>query len=575
MKKIGIIMLLFSSLFIASCEENEFAPFTPQDELSDASWILSLSKNADDPYNVNIDTFMSFFDLSIGEVSHEWIIEDGNNYLKEGYKSTDSLPLFINTNVGASITEKKAHVFFRNKGLNTVTLLNKFENPVKLNFSEDYLNSDNIEANLYEENGLYVVDTKFIFDVYGKLKPAFKVLQDGVEILSITEEDMPSIDDMSTWPEIEVEAAAGLTFVDLTTDDRPNSRQWLFADGVPSQTNQEEAFIKFFRLGTYTGSFRSMRVAPLPTDSETKLVPLKIKVIQSSLPFVFDGLLTEDESEKISFRVTGEVDPFSGEEDKFTVHVTNAATGFDQVIPVQNAHVKSDNGTFIELNLSQPIYNSDVITVSYSGGGGIMSTDERALAAFDAKPVVMHIGNNILKSGGWATYAQGGGSLNRAFLTPNGLYWVGANGTVDDPNWSWSNERAFDGDSSLKFSVDGLSKPFQIFSYGLGNIDNIPAGTYAVSYMVYLEPDNNLDMFRTFGDIVPEFAQVWNFPVDSGGDTIKGEWVKVQNIITVPAITTKLKITLNINPADNPNAGSTRQTMFLDDFSLKEVEVRP
>ena len=142
-----------------------------------------------------------------------------------------------------------------------------------------------------QEGNLWVIDTTFNFDVFATIKPAFKVLQNGTEILNVTEDNMPSINDIDTWPTVDVEAATTLTFVDMTTVGRPNARSWRYADGTPTQTGGETANVKFYRLGTFTGEVRSFRTAPNPTANVTKLIPIKVNVIPSSQPFVFSGCL--------------------------------------------------------------------------------------------------------------------------------------------------------------------------------------------------------------------------------------------------------------------------------------------
>ena len=557
-----------------NCTEDEYVDYSAPDELSDISWIVSINTLAQNPYNLISDTSLSFFDLSQGDVSHQWIIEEGNYYLEEGFTANDSLDLFIDEDKGLTINNDKAHVLFKNSGLNTVTLLNKFNNPVNLNFSEEYLNSENIDVTQYEEGGMHVVDAKFIFDVYGELKPAFKVYQDGNEILHVTEEDMPSEDDMDSWPEVEVEAGAGLTFVDLTTEDRPNNRQWLFEDGVPSSTNQEEALIKFFSLGTFTGSMRSMRLAPLPNADATKLIPLKVKVIPSSQPFVYDGNLKEDENQKISFRVAGEVSPFSGQEGNFTVHVTNNTSGFDMNIPVQNAQVKPDNATHIELTLSQPIYNTDQITISYSGGG-ITSTDTRVLEDFGpVGPVQMHFGSNILPTNGWGSFEPAGGGVNNAYASNQ--YFIPAgngNGQFGDLIWERVTSPApvFDGDASMQFKLPDVSIPLvNLFGFSFAKPNGISAGTYRISYYVYKESGTTLNAFRMeFGNPITD-NKVFDI-----SNINTNEWVKVSQTITFPNdLAVNYRTTLKIIAADNPGV-SGAQLLYFDDLQLIELEQRP
>ncbi|UMB61693.1 hypothetical protein MHL31_05680 [Lutibacter sp. A80] len=566
MKNIRIISFFISLLILVSCEEEEYVDYTPVDELSDVSWIISLQKFTQNPFNIEEDSFMSFFDLSVGASSHQWIIEDGNAFLNEGFKKGDSLPLFINSEAGLTTTDVKAHVIFRKSGVNKVRLLNKFPEPVSYKSSAGTLNSK-------KEGDFWVIDTTFTFDVFANLKPAFKVLQNNVEVLSITEDQLTSIENEASWPTVEVEAGATLTFIDQTTTGRANGRNWAIPSGIPASSNLDTVTVKFFKLGTYNaGVFKALRATPYPTASVEKTIPLKINVIPSSQPFKINGAIKEDVNEKISFQVTGEIVPFTDQEDKFVVHVKNTAAGFDQTIPVLKASVNSTDATYIDLTLSEKIYNSDVVTVAYNGGE-IESTDTRQLASFPATNVQMYIGGNILKSNSWSGYEIGlDGDLARAFSGPNGAFWVGAplNGSADNPIWSRTTEKAYEGNASMKFNVDGITKAYQLHTFGLGTIDMIPAGTYKISFMVYLEAGNTMEKFWTWGGEVPELApEAWNLD-----GLPREQWIKIEHIVTLSEINSKKKVTLVINPPSNPNSSTGQQTMYFDNFSFVEVEVR-
>lgn len=566
MKNIKIIsFLLLGLLLLVNCDgEDSYADYTAPDEFSDVTWLISLEKFTEDPYSINAGTFMSFMDLSQGAVSHEWIIQEGNYFLNDGFSKNDSLPLFINYDDGTLINRGKANVYFLNNGYNTVRLYNKFKEPVSYKSSAGTFNA-------VQEGDLWVIDTTFTFDVYADLEPAFTVLQDDVEILKINAEDMPSIDDEASWPSVDVEAGSTLTLVDNTTIGRPNARQWVAPNGILGAAGKDTTVVKFFKLGLFdVGSLKSQRVKPLPVKDATKLIPLKANVIPSSQPFVFDGNLTESEAEKITFRVTGEVEAFSGQEDKFTVHVINEAVGFDQNIQVQSARVDPTNATLIELTLSGEIYNSDVITVSYNGTE-IESTDTRVLQPFESKNVQMFYTNNILAANSWSGFEPSVTQLNRAYAGPNGAFWVGPNGTADDPFWSRTEEKVYEGSASMRFSVDGIGKNYQLHTFGLGTIDKIPAGTYKVSFMVYLEPGNTMGGFYTWGDQPTIAGELWDV-----SSLAQGKWLKMEKTFTTnTAINAKKKVSVVVNTTANPDAATGRQTMYLDNLSFIELEVRP
>ena len=572
MKNIKILSFLLGLLLLVSCNEAEYKDYTAPDELSDVSWLIGLNRFAQNPTWINQDSGLSFFDLSQGAVSHEWSIEQGNNFLKEGFNAnTDTLVNFIDETKGLSTDDLKAHILFRNSGINKVRLLNKFKEPVT------YRSSTGIKTSV-KEGDLYVLDTTFVFDVYAHLQPALRVLQNGTEVLSVMAEDMPDIADESTWPVVNVEAATSLTFEDLTTIGRPNGRSWLSPDGVPSQTGGTSAEIKFYKLGTFNaGTLRSIRFNELPAQTIEKLIPLKVNVIQSSQPFVFDNALTEDENEKISFRVNGEIAPFSGQLSNFTVNVKNTAAGFDKNVAVAAVGPKDGDATFMELTLSEPIYNSDVVTISYNSTGGIKSADDRILESFADKIVQMHFGNNILPAKSHASFEDFNAGWNRAFARD---YFIGANNrrgtTPETYHYERVTEKFFAGDggiASMKYSTLA-SNPVpnaNLWSFGLGKPTAIPAGTYRMSYMIWIDAATTLKTFRTEWNKPAFSRQLWNIE-----NVEKGKWVRIFNEFTTGEITPSDNVRFTFRPHILENAGVTGpQLLWIDDFQLVEIEVRP
>jgi len=583
MKNKKIIIFLLSLLALWGCNQDDYADFTAPDEFSDVSWLVSLdrSRNPAERYDINADTFMSFLNLAQNAVSTEWKIEEGNFFLKEGFKSNDSLVKYIDTDAGLSKISGKAHVFFRKSGLNTVTLINKFKTPVKTNISTN--DATHVKIETYEENGLFVVKTEFIFDVYATIQPSFSVLKDGIEILKVTEADLPSLTKSDSWPTIEIEAATSLTFVDNTIVGRTNSRTWKTPDGVPGLSNLKTSIVKFYRLGTFNaGSLTAARINTLPKAAVEKLIPLKIKVIKSKQAFVYDGALTEDASHKISFRVNGEVSPFTGAEGSFTVNVKNEGkgSGFSLNIPVQSARVNAGDAIFIDLILAAPIYNSDVVTVSYNGNGNIKSADDRLLAAFNPSIVKMFFGASVLPGNSHPGFEIPGGNLTNAnatseFFVPGGgaIGSGSGNGQFGDLVWQRDESKSYTGFASMRYKIPNVANiPIvNLFGFFLSDGPNgVPAGTYKVSYWVFIEPGTTLKGFRIeFGNPITDI-KIFNI-----ASVEKGKWVEVSNVITFPnALSGNTRTTLRILTDDNPGV-SGAQLMYFDDLSLVPIQVRP
>ena len=587
MKNIKLLLLSLSSLFIVSCGE-EYADYTaPQDNFEDVSWLAGLNPlvGADSQFSLNADSSISFFNLAQGANSSQWILQEGNHFLNEGFTQNDSLPLFIDSNLGTTSTNDKAHVLFRTPGENKVTLINTFDTEVTSNMSDTY--EDYVKEEMTQENGEYTYKVEFVFDIYDYLNPAFTVEKEGTTVLTITESDNPSLADQANWDVVEVEAATGLTFIDNSTQGRPNGGTWFVADGVPSRASAAQPVnINFYKLGTFNvGSFRSLRVAPLPTSNREKLIPLKVKVVQSTQPFNFDGVLTEDENELISFRVNGELTPFSEKEGNFSARVTNP-NGFDQVVPVESVRVNDENPIFMQVKLSQPIYNSDTVELSYDGNGAITSADNRVLQAFGPEVVAMHYGNSILPANSLASFEPSGGNHTNAFATNK--YWMpgggGATGNwrygAGNEIWARSEFRAYAGGASMKYEIPAEATELhtlQLYGFGLADgPDGIPAGTYRVFHWIYVEPQTTINEL-TFG-----FGPNQNYAKFDISSIAKGQWVRVRasnDLVIASDLTGASGGAKRNNTAILPggnNAGvSGEQVLYIDELEFIEVEVRP
>lgn len=599
MKKIILKVILLNLLFLASCSE-DYVDYNAPDQVSDFTWVVGLDQNKsrENALKININTHLSFIDLSLGYQEHKWEIEEHNRFLKAGFKNQDSLkPYILNDNT--VITDAKAHVLFQKPGINTVHLYNTYNQAVSRKTSLGTLTSKEVD-------GVHVIDTIFEVDVYGHIKPTFKIHTNsgdgsGEELINVATDntvtvnetiagdifEVPStevsLDDKSTWPTIEVNVAGSLIYEDFTHIEalgRSNNRRWINENSNPSTSNGEKQIIKFFRLGTFeAGTITANRVNNAteipPTAEAIASIPLMIKVIASNEnPLVVNGQIRETQDEKLRIQLTGEVENLTDKEGFFTVNVTNGA--FAQQIPVKKITIDADNPTFIELALTAPIYSSDNITVDYAGGN-IQSVDGRTLADF-SQPVVSFLGASILTTNSWSGYEEGNTSHAHGYVGvvagPNSHFWVGGpqNGDAGNPLWSRSTIYKFRGDGSLKFNVEGgfPRGNLQMHQYGLGLVDKVPAGTYEISYMVYKEAGCELDQFQTWA-AVSALSGAWDL---SGVAT--ETWTKVtrQVVLTAP-IEAKSKFTLVFPRGTNPNAQSGKHTMYFDEFSMIPLEVRP
>lgn len=535
---------------------------------------------------LNKGDFMAFRDLSQGALSHKWIIEEGDHFLKNGFAKGDSLDLFIDETKGYETTDATISVLFNKAGLRKVRLLNTFKDSVSFNGTTPIPS--------VKVGDVWVMDYTFLVDVYAPNEPAFKVFQlveddngnviEEREILNITEADMPSEEESDTWDEVEVEVGGRLKFVDMTTIDRPSGRTWTIMNNTNATKSADSAAVIYFNklgfetdaLGTFT-SIRSTAEGKIPGSTVSKLIPLKVKVIPSTKPFYFAGNLKESADEVISFNVSGEAAAFTGQEGAFTVHVTNE-NGFNQNISVASVSTKTGDATTIQLVLSAPIYGSDEVTVSYNATvGTITSKDSRVLRSFGPEKVAMHsAGTNILVGSAIHGFEQADPAINNAYSY---RYFIGAANA--DGRWQRTEELAASGIASMRYS--GIIENRLLYNMGIADDATIPAGTYIISHKIFIAEGSDLKAIYTdVSNKVDNWAAFWNNVWDVS-DLPRGEWVTISTKATLtkdiisraPATTgSTSRYTFYVRTADNPGVTGA-QTFYLDDMSMVPLEVRP
>jgi hypothetical protein len=553
MKKIILISILMLAFFV-SCEKDEYK--TPYGDFSSFKWFTTNGfQNTD--YVIALDDYISFSDVSQNAVSHSWSIPAGTSLLNSEFTENDSIytPFIIGN--GALTTNKKLiNVLFREPGIKEVILKNVFRDSV---------------ANAVPEGENWRVEETFTITVFDNIKPAFKVMKGDIEVLNVTANDLPNAADAASWPTVTLEAGEKLTYVDLTTIGEPDARTWNFKGGAIAMSGAASVNVFYNGLGNFlAGSINSKRTdASKPDGEATKLIPLKIEVIPSTQPFVINGTISENVSEVISFNVTGEIGTLTGEEGNFVVNVVNTVAGFDQNIPVQSVTINGSDATQIDLTLSAPIYNTDVITVTYTAGN-IVSVDTRVLESFGPKSVEMFV-EGVLNSETLGYEVPWDGTGNQ-FTKANTEGYVAVHNADNaaGPLYYWRDESmAFDGNSSMKFETPDTGIPnnarLRAFVFVDLNGATIPAGTYLPIVWVYMEVGN------TMTDIQYNFQNgpVLNFDLST---TTRGEWVRVElPLETTPGVDSG-RIDLNIRNTNQNDAQV--QKMWIDKFDLLIAEPR-
>ncbi len=550
MKKVIYSILMGLIALFVGCNGDDYeAPFG---DFSSLRWTTSQGFESSD-YVLALGDYIGFIDVSRNAIEHSWRIPEGTKLLNNDFTENDSIySEFVVQNGPLSYEEKLMNVQFTEPGIKEVVLRNVFRDSVK-------------ESTFV--GGQWVVEKTFTVKVFDDIEPAFKVMKGDEEILNVSEVDMPNEADSASWPTVTIEAGEELTYIDMTTIGEPDTRVWTFNNGNIDTNNKESVGVLYNRLGNFTaGSITSKRGSDDAPDGEAvKLIPLNIKVIPSSKPFVISSNLTEDISDMISFKVNGEVGSIAeGEENNFTVNVVNTVAGFNQNIPVSSVAINADDASQIDLTLSAPIYNSDEITITYTTGN-IQSVDTRTLESFGPEAVEIFF-DNILDSD-WAGYEVSDSDFKNAFAAG---YNVGnANGDDSDQIYARTESIAASGIASMSFTnVTTNTRLKGTITYANGATG--VAGSYRVSIKVFIDPSSTLLAFNT----------IFKYPSNSDNVTLtwdlmgvaKGQWVELSQEAN---LTMDMSDEYHIRVRPNTNSGVTgEQIIYFDDNSFALIEPR-
>ncbi|GAA4231595.1 hypothetical protein GCM10022291_04410 [Postechiella marina] len=580
------VMLLGVFAFTTSCSEDEFSLYGDSlDNNSDFSsfkWYTSGTKTTarESEKQINLNTYVAFYDVSRNPLTHIWNIPNSANLLNTEFTESDSIyDKFIIS--GKSSQEDLVNVHFPEPGVHEVILSNTFKDSVT-----DAVKSGNE----------WVVNKVFTIDVFADPNPTGKVYRQNFitdpdnptgptildednpfsEFLTISESDNPQEGDVDSWQEISIEAGETLRFEDLSITNeigRVDGVKWYLDGGKPETSGKEIADITYNKLGDYTAWFESKRSAEAgPVRSVSKLIPLKIKVTKSSKPFKFNGGLKIDENGVISFSVTGEAVKALNQESKFKVHVVNTEAGFDGDIAVSSVSISTDDATVLELKLAEPVYNSDVVTVSYIGGAidedRITSVDERYLEDFADENLKMFFGG-IMDLGQYTGYERVWGGSGNQFKKANSEGFWGQHNANKETGivYYWRDTaQKYEGNSAMKFETSSSGIPALARLQGNKNFSAVEEGSYIPSVWVFLDPANTMKTIQY--NYTTNVDATFNFDIST---VARGKWVQVTlPIIELPNIDNGGgRLDINITNVGQDDA--IVQLMWLDNFDLLKV----
>lgn len=520
---IKIATVLLAVVFMA-CEEDYIAPT----DFSDVGWYTTEFRKDSAQWSAGVNSYVSFSDLSVNAIDHTWIIPEGAFFLKGTITRKDTIYTDLIVNPGETETDDKTiHVLFTEPGQQFVTLRNIFKDSVA------FRGLDTVAA-VKQADGRWLYEKQFMVDVYDSIKAEGKIFYKGAEI--------PLSEDT-----LVIEAGESIDFVDVSTQGRPNERSWSVAG---KNSGDSIATVTFTRLGVYSAALRSSRSGEnIPGGSDFLRIPNPIKVIPSSLPFEQIGTITEREDETIVMSFNGEFEDFGGQESYFTVNVEAVGD-----VAVKKVEKNPADGSQLFLTLTEPIYQNDNITVSYSGGN-LMSIDTRSLESFSNEPVEMYQNPNL--AGPDSGFEVGGAGGTAGWEAT----W-NSNGTTE-----YTTEQVASGSYAMKLIPDDDGKFASIQSSTDSEFFELEEGViYELRFKVYVDPSNAAAALSPWlrSDTPGWFGkQFWT----STGDVTKGEWNELVKEYEHNNSNEKFYFMFR----HNSNAGP----MYIDDWSIAVKEERP
>ena len=351
-KIINIMLVLPFFAFMFGCEEEYQTP----SQFSDIEvYVPEWANNTEIGAKLNIDNYFAFADLSVGELSHQWILEEGSGtyFLQENLpspSSVDNYRDYIDESAGRTSTDARASIVFTKAGTQSVRLYNTFKDSVGFNMIFDINKSVEYDSDL----GVWVIDHTFNIEVYDSIVPDYSVLNSkGVEI------NLVKSDNQADWVTTTVEVGESLTYSDNTVIGRPNKRTWTFGGGEPATSTEMTQSVVYTKVTEgddfYVTSILSSRIADdLPRASRTSKVPLKIKVIPPSANVEYLGATIDGNGNLVLSLNQGVLLP-----DNSFITVTNNGVSN----PVTSVAFESeDNPSKLVVELTNiPVYGTEVM----------------------------------------------------------------------------------------------------------------------------------------------------------------------------------------------------------------------
>lgn len=513
-KNLGFLLAV-ATVFMWSCEEEYEAPTAEPNH----AYITTSFGGVTNRLQINGD--MTFIDLSRGVESRTWMFNAG---------VTDTA-----YNAITSSTEQSVKVRFTSTGDHQVKLSQQYAGDVYL-------------AN--SPSGSTTYDTTITVTVIDSVRASF-VAKRLIDMSVLTNANN-AMNEVIAGREVE------FTFEGTG---EPTTFNWTITrgDGFVTTATGNPAVVKFSSLGDY-----AVKIAASSTlgGDEYELVNY-IKVIPSTDPVDLMKMIIDKRDE---IRLTYSRDmqnPFNCDPAAFTLNVSNKGTTVPVAISGFSLDPQQSNIVLIELD--QPLFNSDVVTLSYNAEVGNLATiDYMDATSFDETRVMFN-NVNIMDDNGYDVGFETTASSNWPYL------WWGA--PWDGYTSEITTAMAHSGTSSLLLDM----KPGggAIFSHrddaGTDVTFNVGTGLYEVGFWVYVESLGNADTGDGWAPDFRFYPNDWSAELFYGfpANFKVGEWVYMSAEWNSTSARELFFFIRGYNASSTAN-----HKMYIDDLTIFEKEVR-
>ncbi|AZQ63835.1 hypothetical protein EI427_16855 [Flammeovirga pectinis] len=412
-----------------------------------------------------------------------------------------------------------------------------------------------------------------------EIRPQYEVYKGDDLLFAYNDgDDIPS--DNSKWESISLKINETLRFVDNTERGLANARTWKLLNSEFGEYTDEAADVVYssvqmpFEAGTIV--VQRSGVAGVPDENKEIKIPLMINVDEALLK---TSAIQQLPSRLVSFETSVAVgNILSSAAGEFTVNITNP-NGYASTASISNVAIDAASNNVINLTIAETTYNSDQITISYAGTGGITTSTGMGMEAFEAENVVMDITSvNEFENADMISVEIEAAGLGNAFA--DGWYQDGGQDS-EIKKWARSTDFASDRTASMSYKSDDrtvqASTLFSIHNEHTGKDWNNgmknPAGDYLFTFDIYIPEgvDFTGGLITGFQDTsLPNGDKIDYTPNISA--VAKGQWVTITQIVSFDLAGGRRQLVLKvIDPV--PSTGALE--FYVDNFNCKAIEARP